>query len=208
MRRTPHHEPSRAASSLATAIDRGCRINLSIIRASIGRGRPPCRLPPESPDPGTAPLVERFSAQSFPPLSVQRIFAALCNSLDQVEEPDGVHRAQSTDAGNGAVKPAQPSLKVTVSAETSASPEQVLPAAQDFCAHRAKKWPNVEAERIEVHERGNSWAEMTEGTVRPGRERMHKSSSASVSAHRRSVADDGARPELRLCGSAARGRRV
>jgi hypothetical protein len=57
---------------------------------------------------------------------------------------------------NGAVKPAQPSLKVTVSAETSASPEQILAAARDFSVHRAKIWPNVEAKRLEVHERGNS----------------------------------------------------
>jgi hypothetical protein len=66
---------------------------------------------------------------------------------------------------NGAAKPAQPSLKVTVSAETLASPEQVLAAARDFSAHRAKIWPNVEAKRLEVHERGNSWAKVTEGTM-------------------------------------------
>lgn len=69
---------------------------------------------------------------------------------------------------NGAVKPAQPSLKVTVSAETSASPEQILAAARDFSAHRAKTWPNVEAKRLEVHERGNSWAKVTEGTMALG----------------------------------------
>jgi hypothetical protein len=66
---------------------------------------------------------------------------------------------------NGAHKPAQPSLKVTVSAETSDSPEQVLAAARDLSAHRAKIWPHVEAKRLDVHERGNRWAEVTEGTM-------------------------------------------
>jgi hypothetical protein len=66
---------------------------------------------------------------------------------------------------NGAHKPAQPSLKVTVSAETSDSPEQVLAAARDLSAHRAKIWPHVEAKRLDVHECGNRWAEVTEGTM-------------------------------------------
>src|SRR5438477_3713440 len=65
----------------------------------------------------------------------------------------------------GAVKPTEPSLRVTVGAETSASPEQVLAAARDFSAHRAQIWPNVEAKRLEVHERGDTWAEVTEGTM-------------------------------------------
>src|SRR5438045_3132462 len=59
----------------------------------------------------------------------------------------------------------EPSLRVTVGAETSASPEQVLAAARDFSAHRAQIWPNVETKRLEVHERGDTWAEVTEGTM-------------------------------------------
>jgi hypothetical protein len=66
---------------------------------------------------------------------------------------------------DGAVKPTKASLEVTVSAESSASPEQILAAAQDFSAHRARIWPNVEAKRLEVHERGDTWAEVTEGTM-------------------------------------------
>ena len=56
-------------------------------------------------------------------------------------------------------------INVTVSAETSASPEQVLAAARDFSEHRAQIWPNVEAKRLEVHERGDTWAVVTEGTM-------------------------------------------
>jgi len=66
---------------------------------------------------------------------------------------------------DGAVKPTEASLEVTVSAESSASSEQVLAAARDFSAHRVQIWPNVEAKRLEVHERGDSWAEVTEGTM-------------------------------------------
>jgi hypothetical protein len=65
----------------------------------------------------------------------------------------------------GAIKPVDGSLNVTVSAETSASPEQVLAAARDFSEHRAQIWPNVEAKRLEVHERGDTWAVVTEGTM-------------------------------------------
>jgi hypothetical protein len=56
-----------------------------------------------------------------------------------------------------AVKPTEASLEVTVSAGSSASPVQILAAARDFSAHRAQIWPNVEAKRLEVHERGNGW---------------------------------------------------
>jgi hypothetical protein len=55
-------------------------------------------------------------------------------------------------------------LRVTVSAETSAIPEQVLAlAGTDFSAHRAKVWPNVTEKRLEVHERGDTYADVTEG---------------------------------------------
>jgi hypothetical protein len=64
-----------------------------------------------------------------------------------------------------AVKPSEASLRVTVSAETSASPEQVLAAARDFSEHRAEIWPNVEAKRLQVHQRGDTSAEVTEGTM-------------------------------------------
>ena len=55
-------------------------------------------------------------------------------------------------------------LRLTVSAETSASPGQVLAlAGMDFSARRAEIWENVTTRRLEVHERGPSHAEVTEG---------------------------------------------
>jgi hypothetical protein len=50
-----------------------------------------------------------------------------------------------------------------VTAETSASPEQVLEAARDFSARRAEVWPNVSNKTLEVHEMGESFAVVTEG---------------------------------------------
>jgi hypothetical protein len=37
-------------------------------------------------------------------------------------------------------------------------------AARDFSGRRAKVWPNVKAAHLEVHERGENFAEVTEGT--------------------------------------------
>jgi hypothetical protein len=57
-------------------------------------------------------------------------------------------------------------LSITVTAETSASPEQVLTlAGTDFSAHRAKVWPNVTTRKLEVHERGDTWIEVSEGAT-------------------------------------------
>jgi hypothetical protein len=64
-----------------------------------------------------------------------------------------------------AISRADSSLAVTVTGETAASPEQVVAAARDFSASRAEIWPNVEAKRLEVHEHGHTWAEVTEGTM-------------------------------------------
>jgi hypothetical protein len=38
-------------------------------------------------------------------------------------------------------------------------------AGTDFSAHRAKIWPNVTAKRLEVHERGDDYVEVTEGAT-------------------------------------------
>lgn len=55
-------------------------------------------------------------------------------------------------------------VRITVSAETSALPQKVLAlAGTDFSAGRAKIWPNVTEKRLEVHERGETYAEVTEG---------------------------------------------
>jgi hypothetical protein len=46
-------------------------------------------------------------------------------------------------------------LRITVKAETTASPDQVVAlAGTDFSAHRATVWPNVTTRRLDIHERG------------------------------------------------------
>jgi hypothetical protein len=51
--------------------------------------------------------------------------------------------------------------------ETTAPPERVLEAARDFSARRAEMWPDVHVEHLEVHGRGEAWAEVTEGNPWP-----------------------------------------
>lgn len=61
-------------------------------------------------------------------------------------------------------------MRIAVTAETSAAPEQVLAlAGTDFSARRAEIWPNVTLKRYEVHGIGDSWAEVTEGGTGPAR---------------------------------------
>src|SRR5881396_3696715 len=55
-------------------------------------------------------------------------------------------------------------LRFEVSAETSASPEQVIEiAGKDFSARRAEVWPNVRTSGLTVHDRGDGYVEVTEG---------------------------------------------
>ena len=57
-------------------------------------------------------------------------------------------------------------LNIAVTAETSASPEEVLAlAGTDFSACRAEIWPNVTTRRLEVHRQGDGFAEVTEGAT-------------------------------------------
>jgi hypothetical protein len=55
-------------------------------------------------------------------------------------------------------------LTIKVSAETPLRPQRVLEAARDFSDRRADVWPNVRARHLEVHQRGENFAEVTEGT--------------------------------------------
>ena len=55
-------------------------------------------------------------------------------------------------------------LTIKVSAETSLLPQRVLEAARDFSDRRADVWPNVRARHLEVNQRGETFAEVTEGT--------------------------------------------
>ncbi|GGJ29425.1 hypothetical protein [Streptomyces brasiliensis] len=45
------------------------------------------------------------------------------------------------------------------------SPKDVLGVLTDFGPSRAEAWPTIDAEHFEVHDRGDTWAEVTEGTA-------------------------------------------
>src|ERR1700751_4862528 len=90
---------------------------------------------------------------------------SLATAIDRVEERMALTELRQKTQQDGAVNPAEASLEVTVSGDSSASPEQILAAARDFSAPRAQIWPNVEAKRLDVHERGDTWAEVTERTM-------------------------------------------
>ena len=51
-----------------------------------------------------------------------------------------------------------------MAAQSSLPPERVLQAARDFSPRRADVWPNVSAKHLEVHDSGENFAEVTEGT--------------------------------------------
>ena len=55
-------------------------------------------------------------------------------------------------------------LTIRVVAKTSSPPERVLCAGHDFSERRADVWPNVTPKHLEVHERGETFADVTEGT--------------------------------------------
>jgi len=55
-----------------------------------------------------------------------------------------------------------PSTHFTV--HTSLSPSEVMTVFTDFGPDRAGRWPNVDSEHFAVHETGDDWAEVTEGT--------------------------------------------
>ncbi|MGW6217358.1 hypothetical protein [Streptomyces sp. NPDC055109] len=44
------------------------------------------------------------------------------------------------------------------------SPSEVMGVLTDFSPARAEEWPTIDAEHFKVHERGATWAEVTEGT--------------------------------------------
>ncbi len=55
-------------------------------------------------------------------------------------------------------------LKITVKAHSSASAAEVLAlAGTDFSANRAQIWPNVTTRKLEIHERGETYVDVTEG---------------------------------------------
>ena len=54
-------------------------------------------------------------------------------------------------------------LDITVSADTSAPPAQVLAAATDFSKERVKVWSNSKPKYFQMHDHGTDFAEVTEG---------------------------------------------
>jgi hypothetical protein len=58
-------------------------------------------------------------------------------------------------------------LRVHVVDETFVAPERVLDATRDFSERRAEMWPDVHVEHLEVHETGETFAEVTEGNPWP-----------------------------------------
>ncbi|MFF7051791.1 hypothetical protein ACFY94_25885 [Streptomyces griseorubiginosus] len=45
------------------------------------------------------------------------------------------------------------------------APKDVLGVLTDFGPSRAQAWPTIDAEHFEVHDLGDTWAEVTEGTA-------------------------------------------
>src|SRR5205807_5170691 len=94
-------------------------------------------------------------------------------------------------------------LDITVSAHTGATPEQVLDAVRDFSARRPRLWPNVKAKYLKVHERGETFADVTEATWIVGmfweRERYDWSETGTVKAivTESNVVEPGCRFEVR-----------
>ena len=79
-----------------------------------------------------------------------------------------------------------PTIRVVL--HSSLAPERVLQAAYDFSARRAEVWPAVSVPRLTVHDRGDTWADVTEGTragpiVNWERCRYDWSQPGSVTAH-------------------------
>jgi hypothetical protein len=57
--------------------------------------------------------------------------------------------------------------RVHVTAESTASPDEVLEAARDFSPRRAELWRDVYIEHVTIHDRGETWADVTEGNPWP-----------------------------------------
>jgi hypothetical protein len=57
---------------------------------------------------------------------------------------------------------------IKVTEQTTASPEQFLDALTDFGPNRSEIWTNSQPEFLVVHERGDTWADVTEGSKAAG----------------------------------------
>ncbi len=57
---------------------------------------------------------------------------------------------------------------ITVTERTTATPEQFLAALTDFGPDRSQIWTNSQPEFLVVHDRGDTWADVTEGSKAAG----------------------------------------
>jgi hypothetical protein len=57
--------------------------------------------------------------------------------------------------------------KVHVVETSPVPPARVLEAARDFSERRAELWPDVHVEHLQVHEKGETFADVTEGNPWP-----------------------------------------
>ena len=57
---------------------------------------------------------------------------------------------------------------ITVTEQTTATPEQFLAALTDFGPQRSQVWTNSKPEFLVVHEHGDTWADVTEGSKAAG----------------------------------------
>ena len=49
--------------------------------------------------------------------------------------------------------------------KSTLTPAEVMSVLTDFSPARAENWPTIDAEHFTVHARGDTWAEVTEGTA-------------------------------------------
>ncbi|MYW62504.1 hypothetical protein GTY65_00170 [Streptomyces sp. SID8379] len=54
---------------------------------------------------------------------------------------------------------------VRVQLRSQLDPKGVLEVLTDFSPSRAQSWPTIDADHFEVHDLGDTWAEVTEGTA-------------------------------------------
>ena len=57
---------------------------------------------------------------------------------------------------------------IKVTEQTTATPAQFLEALTDFGPNRSKIWTNSKPEFLVVHDRGDTWADVTEGSKAAG----------------------------------------
>lgn len=104
--------------------------------------------------------------------------------------------------------------RVHFTLETAIPAERVLAAAADFSERRLELWPNISHRFYRVHEVGNTWAEVTEGSDIMGgvwaRERYDWSTPATVrgTVQESNVFQPGGTWEIRVQPTESGGSRI